>query len=220
MTMKGSRDNQTDQNGRGYSEDNYIRTYSLADIARKLGRPRTTLQAWRDSYKAYIPTISGTRGRTTRYDENAIRIFELIMRMKDDSEPPEMIEKVLRENSSYLVVDVNDEDDDETTPFVPAMYDSMREIAAALQQQKDVNMQLLGRLENQERFNAQLIERLSTQEDFNKRLLEQLEKQQQYIDDKMTKRDDELMRLVRETQETKQMLAAASEKKWYEFWKS
>ncbi|WP_129731461.1 MerR family transcriptional regulator [Ectobacillus funiculus] len=182
---------------------NRIRTYSLADIARKLGRPRTTLQAWRDSYKPYIPTVSGTKGRATRYDENSIRILELIMRMKDDNEPPEMIEKALRDNSTYLAVDADDKDDDKTTPFVPALYDSMREIATALEQQREFNVQLLGRLETQERFNAQLIEHLSTQEDFNKRLLEQLEKQQEYIDDKMTKRDEELIRLVREQQETK-----------------
>ena len=135
------------------------------------------------------------------------------MRMKDDNEPPEMIEKALRDNSTYLVVDADDKDDDKTTPFVPALYDSMREIATALEQQREFNVQLLSRLETQERFNAQLIEHLSTQEDFNKRLLEQLEKQQEYIDDKMTKRDEELIRLVREQQETKRMIAASEEKK-------
>lgn len=91
--------------------------------------------------------------------------------MKDDNEPPEMIEKALRDNSTYLVVDADDKDDDETTPFVPALYDSMREITTALEQQRE------------------------------------------YIDDKMTKRDEELIRLVREQQETKRMIAASEEKK-------
>lgn len=201
MTTRRKKTTTNSHDERGRGEESYKRTYSLADISRKLGRPRTTLQAWRDSYKPYIPTVSGTKGRATRYDENSIRILELIMRMKDDNEPPEMIEKAPRDNSTYLVVDADDKDADETTPFVPALYDSMREIATALEQQREFNVQLLGRL--------------STQEDFNKRLLEQLEKQQEYIDDKMTKRDEELIRLVREQQETKRMIAASEEKKGF-----
>ena len=65
--------------------DAYKRSYSLADIARKLNRPRTTVQAWRDQFKPYLPTVSGTKGRTLRYEESALSIFELIARMKDET---------------------------------------------------------------------------------------------------------------------------------------
>ncbi|ECS5759396.1 DUF3967 domain-containing protein [Salmonella enterica subsp. enterica serovar Montevideo] len=49
---------------------------------------------------------------------------------------------------------------------------------------------------------------MKSQEEFNKKLLE-----------RMDQRDENLMAAIRELQDTKKQIAAASRKKWWEFWK-
>lgn len=49
---------------------------------------------------------------------------------------------------------------------------------------------------------------MKSQEEFNKKLLE-----------RMDQRDKSLMAAIRELQDTKKQIAAASQKKWWEFWK-
>ncbi|MGA0636344.1 DUF3967 domain-containing protein (plasmid) [Bacillus thuringiensis] len=49
---------------------------------------------------------------------------------------------------------------------------------------------------------------MKSQEEFNKKLLE-----------RMDQRDKNLMAAIRELQDTKKQIAAASRKKWWEFWK-
>lgn len=49
------------------------------------------------------------------------------------------------------------------------------------------------------------------QEQFNKELIDQLKKQHQYIEDSISKRDRTLMEALRETQETKKLIATSQE---------
>lgn len=59
------------------------------------------------------------------------------------------------------------------------------------------------------------------QDNFNKELIEQLKKQQSYIENILLERDKKLMEALRETQETRKLIAAAEENKkaWWKFWK-
>lgn len=63
------------------------------------------------------------------------------------------------------------------------------------------------------------LERIEQLEQHKKQYEEQLETMKKYIDTKLEERDRQLMELVRDTQETKKMIAAAKEKKWWQFWK-
>jgi hypothetical protein len=78
-----------------------------------------------------------------------------------------------------------------------------------------------------ERYN-EMIERLKRleeqgeqQREFNRQLLEELHKRDDYIRKRDEERDANLIHLIRETQETKKLIAATEEKKkhWWEFWK-
>lgn len=92
--------------------------------------------------------------------------------MKDDNEPPEMIETALKQNVNFLIVE-----DDET----PVHCHDVRigKVTVALEEQKE--------------FNKQLSERLDQQEEFNRSLLEKLEQQQRYIDERMEQRDGQIL---------------------------
>ena len=184
-------------------EEPYKKTYSLADIARKLGKPRTTLQAWRDQFKPYFPTVSGTKGRTLRYEREALELFKLIANMKDDQEPPDVIENVLKQTVDYIVVEENNEHDDEMPkPIIQSMHESMKEVSMYLQKQ--------------EILNAQLIQQMKNSDETNKFLLNKVEEQQKIIDKKINNRDQQLLELIREVQETKKLVASTKkESSWF-----
>jgi DNA-binding transcriptional MerR regulator len=56
-------------------------------------------------------------------------------------------------------------------------------------------------------------DRFDQQERFNRELLSKLDDQQKYIQESLQKRDEQLMIAIRETQETKRLIAAAEEAK-------
>ncbi|PEW28199.1 DUF3967 domain-containing protein [Bacillus thuringiensis] len=183
-------------------EEPYKKTYSLADIARILGRPRTTLQAWRDQFKPYLPTVAGTRGRTLRYEKEALELFRLIADMKDVQEPPELIEQMLKQNIDYIVVEEVDEDDEITKPIIQTMYEGMNKIIIHFEEQKAMNMELLKRIDNLEQT--------------NQTLMDKIDEQQKTIDGKINNRDQHLLEVVREIQETKKLVASTQqEKSWF-----
>ncbi|MBJ8031151.1 DUF3967 domain-containing protein [Bacillus cereus group sp. N21] len=183
-------------------EEPYRKTYSLADIARMLGKPRTTLQAWRDQFKPYLPTVAGTKGRTLRYEQEALELFKLIANMKDAQEPPEIIEQMLKQNVDYIVVEENDEDDEITKPIIQTMYESMKEVSIYFQEQKAMNMELLQRIDHLEQTNHML--------------LNKIDEQQKNIDGKINNRDQQLLEVIREIQETKKLVASSQqEKSWF-----
>ncbi|PGR92703.1 DUF3967 domain-containing protein [Bacillus pseudomycoides] len=183
-------------------EEPYKKTYSLADIARMLGKPRTTLQAWRDQFKPYLPTVAGTKGRTLRYEQEALELFKLIANMKDAQEPPEIIERMLKQNVDYIVVEESDEDDEITKPIIQTMYESMKEVSIYFQEQKAMNMELLKRIDHLEQTNQML--------------LNKIDEQQKNIDGKINNRDQQLLEVVREIQETKKLVVSTQqEKSWF-----
>lgn len=59
----------------------------------------------------------------------------------------------------------------------------------------------------------QIMERFDQQEAFNKALLDRLDRQTEYIEQSIKKRDENLMQVLKDMQETKKQIAAANEKK-------
>lgn len=60
---------------------------------------------------------------------------------------------------------------------------------------------------------------MKRQEDFNRELLKRLDRQEQYIENNLKKRDEQLLTSIREIQETKLLVAANQRGKWWQFWK-
>lgn len=55
---------------------------------------------------------------------------------------------------------------------------------------------------------------MKAQHEFNQKLVEQLER----IEQRQIERDQQLMKVIRETQEAKKQLAATQKKKWWKLW--
>lgn len=60
-----------------------------------------------------------------------------------------------------------------------------------------------------------LIEFIKAQQEFNQKILERFEASEK----RQIERDQNLLKAIRETQEVKKQLAAAQQKKWWQFWK-
>ncbi|OMH24320.1 DUF3967 domain-containing protein [Bacillus thuringiensis] len=198
-----TREDHTEESWHGSQDSTYKKTYSLADIARILQKPRTTIQAWRDQFKLYLPTVPGTKGRTLRYQRESLELFKLIANLKDAQEPPDVIENVLKGTVNYIVIDEETTQDDiMNKPILEIMHENMTEVAVYLQ--------------NQEALNVQLIQHMKELEESNKALLIKIEEQQKVFDSKINSREQQLLELIREVQETKKLIAASNqEKSWF-----
>ncbi|ANS51716.1 DNA-binding protein [Bacillus thuringiensis] len=196
-------EDRTGESRHGSQDSTYKKTYSLADIARILKKPRTTIQAWRDQFKPYLPTVPGTKGRTLRYQRESLELFKLIANLKDAQEPPDVIENVLKGTVNYIVIDEETTQDDiMNKPILEMMHENMTEVAVYLQ--------------NQEALNMQLIQHMKELEETNKVLLTKIEEQQKVFDSKMNNKDQQLLELIREVQETNKLIASSKqEKSWF-----
>lgn len=85
------------------------------------------------------------------------------------------------------------------------LEDTVATPATVKQQEQSIGIAMLERLERLEKINLELVKRL--------------EEQQQMLQERDAKREDQLMRVLREVQESKQLIATTKEKRWWEFWK-
>jgi len=121
------------------------RTYSLAEVARKLDRPRTTLKDWSDQFREFLPTVGS--GRSLRYHEEALEVFGLICKMKDVSEPPEIIRDHLRMVVREIVIQP-EEDEDPSKPFLMHMVESHEALSEEVRELKHAISLLTNKLEH------------------------------------------------------------------------
>lgn len=198
-----TREDHTEESWHGSQDSTYKKTYSLADIARILQKPRTTIQAWRDQFKPYLATVPGTKGRTLRYQRESLELFKLIANMKDAQEPPDVIENVLKGTVNYIVIDEDAiQDDGMNKPILQIMYENMKEVAIQLQ--------------NQEAQNIQLIQHMREVVETNKKLLTKIEEQQKFFDSKISSKDQQLLELIKEVQETNKLITSSKhDKSWF-----
>jgi len=116
----------------GFEGFNVEKTYNLTDIARIVKRPRTTLTVWVDLFREYLPTIGS--GRTLRYRENAIEIFGIISKLKDEGAPNELIANTLRGYVGEITIEAAA---DNPSPVLANLPELLHAMAAQLQQQRD-----------------------------------------------------------------------------------
>lgn len=83
------------------------RTYSRADIARELKRPRSTVSYWIEMFSQYLPSVGS--GRNKRYTQETLSHLRVIEQMKDRGEPNEVVEEFLQQNASEIIYEPEDE---------------------------------------------------------------------------------------------------------------
>ncbi|MEC0276875.1 hypothetical protein [Peribacillus frigoritolerans] len=155
--------------------DESRKTYSLADIGRKLGRPRTTVAYWADNFQMYLPTVGS--GRNKRYKHSALELFQIIERMNESNEPKELIEEELQNHATEITIP---DEQDEKQPLYNEIIDSYKNMAAALAAQNEL---LIEQNEQREReFNEMKEMMLKREEDFTELKKMYTQQSDQYTD--------------------------------------
>ncbi|HEY8393614.1 MAG TPA: MerR family transcriptional regulator [Thermaerobacter sp.] len=74
---------------------------TIADIARRLGLPESTVRYYRDRFVAYIPTVG--EGRHRRYRPEALEVLRFVADAMRAGTPAEDVEAALRQRFSLTV---------------------------------------------------------------------------------------------------------------------
>ncbi|WP_339227067.1 MerR family transcriptional regulator [Oceanobacillus sp. FSL K6-2867] len=172
--------------------DNFQQSYSLTEIAKQLGRPRTTVQEWRNQFKKYLPTVQGTKGRTTRYEASALKLFQIIARLKEANEPVSIIEQTLKKKNNAPHTD--NEGTNAALPAVqPQVYEGLKQLAVALDEQRQINKTIMKELQ-------ELRQQHTT---YHLELMELLDRQNN-VEENIRTRDFRLLETMRDMQDKKQ----------------
>lgn len=115
--------------------------------------------------------------------------------MYSDGKTSESVDEVLANSNIPMTIDL-EKDNEQVSIHVPKMLQELNNNIVAMN------------------------EKMVKQEEFNAELLEQVRKQQKYIDERLSKRDEALIKAMNEVMETKRQLAATEQnkKKWWKFW--
>lgn len=71
-----------------------MRLLTIAEIARQLGLPESTVRYYRDRFEAFVPSVGG--GRTRRYRPEAVEVLRFIADSMRSGVPAEEVEEALR----------------------------------------------------------------------------------------------------------------------------
>lgn len=198
------------------------RTYSLVEISRILGRPRTTLISWMEIFREFIPTIGS--GRTMRYKEEAIEVFSVIAKMKDRGEPNELIRKVLQDMVTEITIHPQEIDQQKT--FFGALIDSydelMIEMTKIKSQLDDLQMMMTNMARRFDELSTKddLAHLESTSKEHMENLLHQTQQQtedwQRWFREQMEKHKEEIRKITEESVANTWKIESSKRKKgWF-----
>ena len=190
------------------------------EVSKNLGIPRSSLTK-------YCLALEEKGYHFIRYENNS-RAFTnkdiiLLQRMKDLVRE----KKMTMETSAQVVLSKLPEDEKTGTSLNGNKYktDRSNEIVVAQEQgRKQENKAMTLIMKKLEQFND-VMDRLDLMEEElkeiksqNELLQKQNEQLQTNVEANSSKRDEKLVSLMREVQETRKMIATAKEKKWWKFW--
>lgn len=78
-----------------------MRLLTIAEIARQLGLPESTVRYYRDRFEAFVPSVG--EGRTRRYRPEAVEVLRFVADAMRAGVPAEEVEAALRERFALNV---------------------------------------------------------------------------------------------------------------------
>lgn len=171
------------------------KAYSTKEISLTLGIGDSTLRKWclaleKNGYKF----IKNDREQRLFVEGDLVKLRHFQTLVKDHN--------MQLENASMIVVD----------RFGKGAFAERTVSVLAEKQEEDRSLM------RSDEVISKLVDHVDQQEKFNKELLNRLDQQQRYIEERLNKRDEMLIQSLREVQETKKLIAAATEQKKPTFW--
>jgi DNA-binding transcriptional MerR regulator len=178
--------------------DNELLT--IAEIAKQLNIPESTARFYRDRFETFIPMV-GT-GRNKRYRPETADVLRYVAEAYKRNEQQWQIEEAL---SRMVARNIDIPDETAPTAVVAQQQQAMLVMAEQFQKAMGQIASAMETVAEQKKEISELREHVSDIE-------QQQIRQNQYIEESLTKRDQQLMEALREIREAKQ-------KKWWHVWK-
>lgn len=183
-----------------------MKYYTMVEVARLIGIPESTARSYRDRFPSFISTYG--QGRTKRYTDRTLEVLRMVAAMSHEGIPFEDIQSALE---AHFGVAIEPQDSQDTQQYnaisqsqtMAGMLspDEMKELfKQAIQEateplQKEISLLKFELAEHQIKPD-ELRSEISALQD-------KLEKAEQQQQDRSESRDQKLMALIREIQESK-----------------
>lgn len=170
--------------------------FSVAEMEKETNIPHQTIRRY---IKAHGHHLSLKKQHKSFFiNHSSIDVVLKIRKMYSEGKTSESVDEILANSNVPMTIEM-EKDDEQVSIHVPNML-------------KELNNNIVA-----------MNEKMAKQEKFNNELLEQVRKQQKYIDERLSKRDEALIKAMNEMMETKKQIAAAeqeeSKKKWWRLWR-
>lgn len=181
------------------------------DVTEAVGVPKTTVNDWINDFAPFIPKVRN--GRTTYYKPEAVNV---LLRVKALREKGYDKSQISMELSRMFAIDADEVENKIEKSEGRSDQASNRDALLTVMQTMGKVMERMTELEREVK---EAKEKQVEQQMINSELLEQLNEQRKIMDERLNERDMNLVNAIKEIQEVKKQVAAAKEKKWWNFWK-
>lgn len=179
---------------------------SVNDLAKKIDVSENTLKRYIRRHEQFLTVKQGNRSKYFIHSDS-VKIIKQIKKLYNDNMNEEEVNKKLQSSGVPLMITVS-ADNNGVEPLSMNILDTMNGLHERLGQLEQINKNQSEQLEELKGLVKQQAEQQKQQQEFQKSILQ-----------KINERDQNLMTMIRETQETKKLVAATQPKKWWQFWK-
>lgn len=179
---------------------------SAEEVAKKIKVSAMTIKRNCQTYSGFLKFQQGEKNKYLIHQE-CIPIFQFItkMRNKKNLQTKQIIELLNKEGFPKYI----DIEPIQTTKQQPEQIQVEQEVITVQELDRIVSERVSEQLKkHEENLKEWLTKQQKQQQDFQKAVIQRIDE-----------RDQSLMTMIRETQETKKLIAATQQKKWWQFWK-
>jgi DNA-binding transcriptional MerR regulator len=175
--------------------------FTVSQVEEKTGIPHQTIRRYIKIHGHHLNLKK--QHKSYLFNEKSIKVILQIRSLYSEGLNSDQVDDALSRSGVPLTVSVSDGDEQVNVNLAETL----------LELKRDVNL-LHEQLREQQEINKALVHQLAEQN-------EQMKKQQQYLDEKLSRRDEALLQSLRQLQETKRLIAAGeNKKKWWQFWRN
>ncbi|PHD66462.1 DUF3967 domain-containing protein [Bacillus toyonensis] len=179
---------------------------SAEEVAKEIKVSAMTIKRNCQTYGSFLKFQQGEKNKYLIHQE-CIPVFQFIakMRNKRNLQTKQIIEILSKEGFPKFI----DIEPIQTTKQQPEQIQVGQEVISVQELDRIVAERVFEQLKkHEENLREWLTEQQKQQQDFQKSVIQ-----------RMDERDQNLMTMIRETQEAKKLIAATQQKKWWQFWK-
>lgn len=174
--------------------------YTIKETEEHTKIPHQTIRRYIDRHGYHLKLKR--KHKSILLHETSIETLQKIRLWYSENNTADQVDELLVNDGVPMTIEYDEKDHENVSINFPKVLSSLEKT-----------------MSEQREFNEHLLHHLSKQDEYMRKQDEKIQHQQQLIDDSLAKRDEQLIAVMREIQQTKQLIAASKEKKWWEFWK-